>query len=67
VKVEEEDVILVTKLDRLGRNTVDMIEIIKQFEEMGVYVHFLHDHINAKGTMGKMVVTILSVIATTEH
>ena len=31
LKVEEGDVILVTKLDRLGRDTLDMIKLIKNF------------------------------------
>lgn len=67
IKVEEGDVILVTKLDRLGRDTADMIQIIKQFDEMGVYVRFLDDHITTEGTMGEMVVTILSAVATAER
>ena len=67
MKVEEGDVILVTKLDRLGRDTADMIEIIKKFDEMSVYVRFLDDHISTEGTMGKMVVTILSAVATAER
>jgi DNA invertase Pin-like site-specific DNA recombinase len=67
IKVEEGDVILVTKLDRLGRDTADMIQIIKQFDAMGVYVRFLDDHISTEGTMGKMVVTILSAVATAER
>jgi len=43
VKVEEGDVILVKKLDRLGRDTADMIQLIKRFDEMGVAVRFLDD------------------------
>ena len=66
-KVEEGDVVLVTKLDRLGRDTTDMIQIIKQFDEMGVYVWFLDDHLTTEGTMGKMVVTILTAVATAER
>lgn len=67
IKVEEGDAVLVTKLDRLGRDTADMIQIIKKFDEMGVYVRFLDDHISTEGTMGKMVVTILSAVATAER
>jgi DNA invertase Pin-like site-specific DNA recombinase len=67
VKVEEDDVILVTKLDRLGRDTADMIQIIKQFDTMGVHVRFLDDKITTEGTMGKMTVTILSAVATAER
>ena len=67
VKVEEGDVILVKKLDRLGRDTSDMIQLIKEFDEMGVAVRFLDDGISTEGTMGKMVVTILSAVAQAER
>lgn len=67
VKVEEGDVILVKKLDRLGRDTSDMIQLIKEFDEMGVAVRFLDDRITTEGTMGKMIVTILSAVAQAER
>ena len=67
VKVEEGDVILVKKLDRLGRDTADMIQLIKKFDEMGVAIRFLDDGISTEGTMGKMVVTILSAVAQAER
>jgi len=35
LKVEEGDIILVKKLDRLGRDTADMIQLIKEFDDMG--------------------------------
>lgn len=67
VKVETGDVILVKKLDRLGRDTADMINLIKEFDEMGVAIRFLDDGISTEGTMGKMVVTILSAVAQAER
>ena len=67
VKVEEGDIVLVTKLDRLGRDTADMIKLIKEFDEMGVAVKFLSDGISTEGSMGKMVVTILSAVAQAER
>ena len=67
VKVEEGDVILVQKLDRLGRDTADMIQLIKEFDGMGVSVRFLDDGISTEGAMGKMVVTILSAVAQAER
>jgi len=67
VKVEEGDVILVTKLDRLGRDTADMIQLIKEFDRLNVAVRFIDDGINTEGTMGKMVVTILSAVAQAER
>ena len=67
VKVEEGDVLLVTKLDRLGRDTADMIQLIKEFDVMGVSIRFLDDGISTEGAMGKMVVTIFSAVAEAER
>ena len=63
----EGDVILITKLDRLGRDTADMIHLIKEFDDLGVAVRFLDDGISTEGAMGKMVVTILSAVAQAER
>jgi DNA invertase Pin-like site-specific DNA recombinase len=67
IKVEEGDVIFVKKLDRLGRDTADMIQLIKEFDGIGVAIRFLDDGISTEGTMGKMVVTILSAVAQAER
>ncbi|HBL6732041.1 TPA: recombinase family protein [Serratia marcescens] len=67
MKVEEGDVILVKKLDRLGRDTADMIQLIKEFDTEGVAVRFIDDGISTDGEMGKMVVTILSAVAQAER
>ncbi|ELO0596779.1 TPA: recombinase family protein [Salmonella enterica subsp. enterica serovar Reading] len=67
LKVEEGDIILVKKLDRLGRDTADMIQLIKEFDAMGVAIKFLDDGIGTEGDMGKMVVTILSAVAQAER
>ncbi len=67
VKVEAGDVVLVKKLDRLGRDTADMIALVKEFDQLGVALRFLDDGISTEGTMGKMVVTILSAVAQAER
>ena len=67
VKVEEGDTVLITKLDRLGRDTADMINLIKEFNRMRVAVRFVDDGISTEGTMGKMVITILSAVAEAER
>lgn len=66
-KAREGDTLLVTKLDRLGRNTADMISIIEQLDKKGVSVRFLDDGISTEGSMGKMVVTILAAVAQAER
>lgn len=67
LKVEESDVILVKKLDRFGRDTADMVHLIKEFHEMGVAIRFLDDGISTEGTVGRMEVTILSAVAQAER
>jgi len=66
-RAEKDDEVLCTKLDRLGRNTRDMIEIIEELEIKGVHVRFLDDGISTSGPMGKMVITILSAVAEAER
>ncbi len=67
MKAEEGDVLLLKMLDRLGRDTAEMISLISLFDEMGVAIKFLDDGISTEGEMGKMVVTILSVVAQAER
>ena len=66
-KLSKGDHLIVTKLDRLGRNTVDMVTIIKNLNDRGITVEFIDDSLNTKGTMGKMVITILSAVAEAER
>ena len=51
LKVEAGDVILAKKLDRLGRDTADMIQLIKESDTAGIAVRFLDDGISTEGTM----------------
>lgn len=67
MKVEEGDVIQVKKLDWLGRDTADMIQLIKEFDAQGVAIRFIDDGSSTDGEMGKMVVTILSSVAQAER
>lgn len=67
LKIEKDDVILISKLDRLGRDTADMIQLIKEFDLMGVAIRFLDDGISTEGVMGKMIITILSAVAQAER
>lgn len=67
LKVEDGDLILIKKLDRLGRDTADMIQLIKEFDVLGVALRFLDDGISTEGIMGQMVVTILTAVAQAER
>lgn len=67
IKVEAGDVILVKNLDRLGRDTADMVALIKEFDELGVAVRFLDEGLSTEGAIGKLVITILSAVAQAER
>ena len=67
MKSRQGDEIIVTRLDRLGRNTADMINIIADLDKRGITVTFITEGISTKGSMGKMVVTILSAVAESER
>ena len=67
VKVEEGDLVFVTRLDRLGSDTADMIKLIKEFDKAGIAIRFIKEGLSTEGTMGKMVVTILSAVADAER
>ena len=51
-----------TKLELLGRDTADIIFLIKELDELGVYIKCLGDRVNTEGTMGKMAVTTLYAV-----
>jgi len=67
-KVETGDTILVTKMDRLGSDTIEMIQIINEFDDIGVSIRFIEDGININGKEdGKKILTLLSVVAQAER
>jgi len=66
-KVEAGDKILITRMDRLGRDTQDMLSILQQLNEIGVTVTFVKEGITAGTSHGDMVLTILSAVAQAER
>ena len=66
-RAETGDCILVKKLDRLGRNTLDMVNIIQKLDTKGITIRFIDDGIATDGPMGKMIITILSAVAQAER
>ncbi|MEZ2454154.1 MULTISPECIES: recombinase family protein [Enterobacterales] len=66
-RAEQEDIILCTKMDRLGRNTSDMIKIVDTCYKKGIAIRFLENGLSTEGTMGKMVIQILAAVAEAER
>jgi len=66
-RAEQGDTIKITKLDRLGRNTRDMLEIIEDLNERGVVMDFIDNGISTGGETGMLVITILAAVAESER
>ena len=61
------DMIVVTKLDRLARNTVEGIQIIEGLFKKGVSVHVLNVGLLENTTIGKFFLTTLLAVAEMER
>lgn len=67
-KLESGDVLIVTKLDRLGRNTADVLATVQNLEQMGVKVHCLAlGGMDLTSPAGKMTMSVLAAVATFER
>ncbi|MBG6246748.1 DNA invertase [Candidatus Symbiopectobacterium sp. 'North America'] len=66
-RAEKDDIILCTKMDRMGRNTADMIHIVDACYKKGIAIRFLETGLSTEGTMGKMVIQILAAVAEAER
>jgi DNA invertase Pin-like site-specific DNA recombinase len=60
------DTLVVVKLDRLGRSTRDVLNLVHELEEKGAHLRVLEPEINTKGPMGKMVLTVLGMVSEME-
>jgi DNA invertase Pin-like site-specific DNA recombinase len=60
------DVLMVTKLDQLGRNTRDVLNLVHELDERGACLRVLEPAIDTCGPMGRMVLTVLGMVAEME-
>lgn len=61
------DTLVVTKLDRLARNTVEGIQVVESLFSKGVAVHVLNVGLLENTTMGKFFLTTLLAVAEMER
>ena len=54
------------KLDRLGRNTRDVLNLVHELEEKGASLRVLEPAIDTGGPMGRIVLTVLGMVAEME-
>lgn len=65
--LREDDELIVTRLDRLGRDTRDVLNIVYECEQRGAYITVLEPHVSTKGEMGKVILTVLGMVAQMER
>lgn len=67
-KLEEDDVLVVTKLDRLGRNAMDVRATVELLQTMGVKVHCLAlGGVDLTSAAGRMTMQVLGAVAEFER
>lgn len=67
-RMEDGDVLIVTKLDRLGRNAIDVRQTVEALAKAGIRVHCLAlGGVDLTSAAGKMTMQVLSAVAEFER
>jgi DNA invertase Pin-like site-specific DNA recombinase len=61
------DTIVVTRLDRLGRSTKDLLNLVSELQENGVHLEVLEQSINTSTPEGKLFFTLVASFAEFER
>jgi DNA invertase Pin-like site-specific DNA recombinase len=62
------DTLVVVKLDRLGRSTRDVLNIVHELEERGAHLRVLEPELmDTSGVNGRIILTVLSMVAEMER
>jgi len=67
-RLEQDDVLIVTKMDRLGRNAIDVATTVGKLAALGVRVHCLAlGGVDLTSPPGKMTMTVINAVAEFER
>lgn len=67
-KMEKKDVLVVTKLDRLGRDAIDVSMTVAKLEDIGIKVHCLAlGGVDLTSSAGKMTMGVINAVAQFER
>lgn len=65
-KRKKYDKLLVKSISRMGRNTVDLLNAIRELRAVGVGVYFEKENIDTLETTGELMITLMSAFAQAE-
>lgn len=60
------DTLVVVKLDRLGRSTRDVLNLVHELDQRGAALRILEPDVSTAGPLGRMVLTVLGMVAEME-
>ncbi len=60
------DTLVVVKLDRLGRSTRDVLNLVHELDQKGASLRILEPEVSTAGPLGRMVLTVLGMVAEME-
>jgi len=60
------DELVVVRLDRLGRATRDVLNLVHELDTKGAFLTILEPHVTTKGQTGRIVLTVLGMVAEME-
>ena len=66
-RLRKGDEVVVWKLDRLGRNTRNLLALIDDLEQRGVHFRSVTEGISTTGPMGRAMLTVMSAFAQLER
>ena len=64
--LREGDELVVQRLDRLGRSTRDVLNLVHELDERGASLRVLEPEVTTAGDLGRLVVTVLGMVADME-
>ena len=67
LQLRQGDIIIVWKLDRLGRSLRDLIQLVAQFQDLGVGFKSLQDNIDTTTPTGKLTFHLFAALAEFER
>ncbi|WP_336719020.1 recombinase family protein [Chryseobacterium mucoviscidosis] len=63
--IRKDDTLVVWRLDRLGRSTIGLIQLVNELSEKGIHFKSLSENIDTSSASGKLIFQIFCVLA--EH